>query len=224
MSKTAAAEHLGLIISVPNTIKCKPQPPLKVCGKPKSIVFNFEYLESMMTSGISYQTRQRALACFLEVGKDLEKSINLHCKKIKLFNTTCVTALLCGCECWVISSNMENKINAFAISCYRNMLNLKRLDCVSNERIYHMTNTQPLIKSVRQCQLHFLEHILRIPEEEPCRSYALCVPTQGRRRLGWQRTSYLSYIHRSFLGMQKIVCTQMQLSHQLQIAMLGESL
>ena len=118
--------------------------------------------------------------------------------KIKLFNTTCVTVLLYGCESWVISGDMENKINAFATSCYRIMLNIKRLDCVSNERIYHLTNTQPLINTVRQRQLRFLGHILRMPEEEPCRRYALYVPTHCRRRPGRQRTSYLSYLQKLF--------------------------
>ena len=45
----------------------------------------------------------------------------------KLFNTTCVTILLYGCESWVISQDMENKINAFATSCYRVMLNISAL-------------------------------------------------------------------------------------------------
>ena len=71
------------------------------------------------------------------------------------------------------------------------MLDIKRLDCVSNERIYHLTNTQPLINTVRQRQLRFLGHILRMHEEEPCRRYALYAPTHGRRRPGRQRTSYL---------------------------------
>ena len=33
---------------------------------------------------------------------------------------------------WVISQDMENKINAFATSCYRVMLNIKRIDHVLN--------------------------------------------------------------------------------------------
>ena len=117
--------------------------------------------------------------------------------KMKHFNTTCVTMLLYGCESWVISGDMENKINAFSTSCYWIMLN-KRLDRVSNESIYHLTNTQPLINTVRQRQLRFLGHILRMPEEEPCRRYALYVPTHGRRRPGRQRTSYLSYLQKLF--------------------------
>ena len=39
------------------------------------------------------------------------------------------------------------------------MLNIKFLDCVSNARNHEMTDTQPLINTVRQGQLRFLGHI-----------------------------------------------------------------
>ena len=65
--------------------------------------------------------------------------------KFKLFNTTCVTKLLYGCESWVISQDMENKINAFATSCHRVMLNVKRIDLVLNTTVYSMTKTVPLM-------------------------------------------------------------------------------
>ena len=70
--------------------------------------------------------------------------------------------LLYGCESWVISQDMENKINAFATSCYRVMLNIKRIDHVLNTTVYSMTNTVPLIHLVRHRQLKFLGHILRM--------------------------------------------------------------
>ena len=48
----------------------------------------------------------------------------------------CVTILLYGCESWVLSQNMESKINSFATSCYKIMLDVKRKDHVSNTVIY----------------------------------------------------------------------------------------
>ena len=116
--------------------------------------------------------------------------------KVKLFNTTCVTILLYGCESWVISQDMENKINAFATSCYRVMLNIKRIDHALNTTVYSMTNTVPLIHLVRHRQLKFLGHILRMSKEEPARRYALYIPTIGKRRPGRPRTSYLNYVQR----------------------------
>ena len=89
-----------------------------------------------------------------------------------------------------------NFLNAFAISCYRAMLNIKRIDHVLNTTVYSMTNTVPLIHLVRHRQLKFLGHILRMSKEEPARRYALYIPTIGKRRPGRPRTSYLNYVQR----------------------------
>jgi len=197
-STVTAAEPLGLTINVPKTecmtINCNPQPPLEVYGQPINHVPNFKFIGSMMASCASDLTtmmascasdltRRRALAwtAFWKLEKIWRSTSISIVTKIKLFNTTCVTVLLYGCESWVISNNMENKINAFATSCYRIMLNIKRLDRVSNAQIYEMTSTCPLINTVKQRQLRFLGHILRMPEEELCRIYALYVPTHGKR-------------------------------------------
>ena len=91
---------------------------------------------------------------------------------------------------------MENKINTFATSCYRVMPNIKRIDHVLNTIVYSMINTVPLTHLVRHHQLKFLGHILRMSKEEPARRYALYIPTIGKRRPGWPRTSYLNYVLR----------------------------
>ncbi len=200
---TAAAGDLGLIISVPKTeymtINCNQQlPPLQVYGETINHVANFKYLGSMMASSTSDLLRRKALAwvAFWKL-EHLWRSPTIPiATKIKLFRTTCVTVLLYGCESWVMSKNMENKINAFATSCYRIMLNIKRTDHVSNANIYAITNTEPLVNSVRSRQLRFLGHILRLHEEELRKRYAFYTPPHGKRRPGRQRTSYLSYIQK----------------------------
>ncbi|XP_078617621.1 uncharacterized protein LOC144885572 [Branchiostoma floridae x Branchiostoma japonicum] len=201
LNRTAAAgTQLGLVISVPKTeymtINCSPQPPLEVYGQPIKNVTNFRYLGSMMASSKNDLTRRRALAwtAFWKLQKIWSSTSLPTSTKIKLFNVTCVPVLLYGCESWVLSSDMENKINSFATSCYRIMLNIKRLQRVSNSEIYRVTNTQPLICKVRQRQLRFIGHALRMPLEEPLRTYALYVPSHGKRRPGRQKTNYLTYI------------------------------
>lgn len=198
----AAAEDLGLIISVSKTeymtTNCNPHSSLQIYGDSINHVSDFKYLGSKMASGVSDLRRRKALAwCAFWKLEHLWRSPEICITtKVKLFNTTCVTILLYGCESWVVSQDMECKINAFATSCYRIMLNIKRIDHVPNSSIYVMTNTEPLIHCVRMRQLRFLGHILRLPEEEPARRYALYVPTHGKRRPGRPRTSYFSYIQR----------------------------
>ena len=194
LTKTAAAAaNLGLVISAPKTkymtVNCNPQPALQVYGDSINHVSDFRYLGSMVASGSSDLKRRKSLAwCAFWKLEQLWKSPHIPiATKLKLFNTTCVTILLYGCESWVISQDMENKINAFATSCYRVMLNIKR---------YSMTNTVALIHLVRHRQLKFLGHILRMSKEEPVRRYALYIPTIGKRRPGRPRTPYLNYVQR----------------------------
>ena len=196
----AAAGKLGLIINVPKTEfmtkNCNPHPTLHVYGEPINHVTDFKYLGSKMASAASDLKRRKALAwCAFWKLERLWRSSQLSISiKVKLFHTTCVTILLYGCESWVVSHDMESKINAFATSCYRIMLNIRRRDHVTNNTIYTMTNTKPLIQRLRERQLRFLGHILRMPEEEPARRYALYIPAHGKRRPGRPRTSYLTYI------------------------------
>ena len=205
LTKTAdAAADLGLIISAPKTeymtINCHHQPPLRVYGNPIKHVSDFRYLGSMMASSTNDLKRRKGLAwaAFWKLQR-LWKSPNIPIStKVRLFDTTCVTVLLYGCESWVISKAMEDQINAFGTSCYRIMLNIKRIDRVTNAHIYSLTNTSPLIDRVRVRQLKFLGHILRLPDEELCKLYALYIPTHGKRRRGRQRTLFPRYIQHLF--------------------------
>ena len=119
------------------TVNCNPQPALQVYEDPINHVSDFRYLGSMVASGSSDLKRRKSLAwCAFWKLEQLWKSPHISIStKVKLFNTTCVTILLYGCESWVISQDMENKINAFASSCYRVMLNIKRIDC--NKEIWN---------------------------------------------------------------------------------------
>ena len=69
-----------------------------------------------------------------------------------------------------------------------------RVDRVSNARIYDLTQTAPLVENVRTRQLRFLGHVLRMPDDEPCKEYALYIPPHGKRKPGRQRTLFLRYI------------------------------
>jgi len=195
-----AAADLGLVISAPKTeymvTHCNPQPALQVYGNPINHVTDFRYLGSKMASSISDLKRRMALAwtAFWKLERLWRSQSIPISTKVKLFDITCVTILLYGCESWVISKDMEDKINAFATSCFRIMLNIKRVDRVPNATVYNLTGTTPLIGRVRTRQLKFLGHVLRMNDDEPVREYALYVPSHGGRKPGRPRTLYLKYI------------------------------
>ena len=91
------------------------------------------------------------------------------------------------------------------------MLNIKRINHVLNTTVYSMLNTVPLIHLVSHRQLKFLRHNLRVTKEEPARRYALYIPTIGKRRPGWSRISYLTYVQR-LLGDNEGAMQQQQIA------------
>ena len=65
------------------------------------------------------------------------------------------------------------KLSAFAVSCYRIILNIKRLDSVSNDRIYDVTGISHLLLAVTSRQLKSLGHILPTEKDELANIYPL---------------------------------------------------
>ena len=180
----------------------------------------------MAASGSSDLKRRKSLAwCAFWKLEQLSKSRHIPiATKVKLFDTTCVIIiLLYGCESWVIAQDMENKINAFATSCYKVMLNIKRIDHVLNTTVYSMTNTVPLIHLVRHRQQKFLGHILRMSKEEPARRYALYIPTMAKGDLV-DDIRHTLLMYKDCLGIMKEQCKNTRLPHLLMIVVHGETL
>ena len=137
-----AAADIGLIISASKTeymtINCHPQPRLQVYGNSINHLSDFKYLGSIMESSSSDLKRRKGLAwaAFWNLQR-LWRSPDIPIStKARLFNTTCVTIVFYCCEAWVISRAMEDQINAFGTFWYRIMLNITRLDRISNATIY----------------------------------------------------------------------------------------
>ncbi|GAA6068867.1 uncharacterized protein LOC118408508 [Tachysurus ichikawai] len=65
--------------------------------------------------------------------KDIFRSNNLPIRlKTNMFQAACLPILLYGCESWIITEKLKQSLNSFATNCYRVMLNIKRMDKVSN--------------------------------------------------------------------------------------------
>ena len=107
------------------------------------------------------------------------------------FNT-----LLLFCESWIITEKLKQSLNSFATNCYRVMLNIKRLDRISNAEIYKRIGIDELVLQIQRRQLRFVGHSLRRPENELINKYVLYQPIQrhGKRKPGKSKTLYPEYI------------------------------
>ena len=116
--------------------------------------------------------------------------------KIHIFEAACVSILLYGCESWIINQKVRDSLYSFATNCYRIILGIKRLDKVSNEKVYEMVNRSQLTLQVQQRQLRFVGHSLRRTENDLINKYVLWAPDvrHGSRGRGKPRTLYHQYI------------------------------
>ena len=78
--------------------------------------------------------------------------------KVRLCKASCLSILLYGCEAWTLTQQHKNILDSYATSCYRIMLNIKRLDLVTNEEVYsRVLNQKPLYNDILQRQLSGLD-------------------------------------------------------------------
>ena len=77
-----------------------------------------------------------------------------------------------------------DSLDSFVTSCYRIMLNIKRIDHVTNAEIYKRTYQLPLSDKIKRRQLTWVI-------EEPVRKYALYQPSEqlGSSKQGRKQTS-----------------------------------
>jgi len=141
--------------------------PLVVLEQEVAPVQDFCYLGSITSSPLDDLRRRRCMAW--SVSWKLEtvwcaQSRNLE-TKLSLFDSLVLSAMLYGAETWPISTQMNQLINSFAISAYRIMTGVKRLDKVRNTTVLRSVSRNDLIHTVHDRQLRFVGHMLRkIPD------------------------------------------------------------
>ena len=116
--------------------------------------------------------------------------------KLRIFQSICVPIFLYGCEAWPITIAMTSLINSYATSCYRFILNIKRLDKIPNTVILSTVGKDNLMQTVIQRQLRWLGHTLRLPSSSLVNQYALYQPLHGKRERGRPRLHYKGYIEK----------------------------
>jgi hypothetical protein len=102
-----------------------------------------------------------------------------------------------------MTKQMDIEINGFHTNCLRIILGIKRIDKVTNDEIFSKSSSQPLTHTIRQRQLRYLGHALRMEDSEPAKKFALYEPTHGKRKRGGQSLSFHQYIASILPGEQK---------------------
>ena len=94
--------------------------------------------------------------------------------KIRVFKAACVSILLYGSETWILTYEFTEKLDIFAMTCFRIILGIKQSrGHFTNERLYQRVNQLPIRDMIRERQLKFTRHCIRIITDKPINRFVL---------------------------------------------------
>ena len=139
-------------------------------GQKLGTVNNFKYLGAIVSDeGSKPEVLSRiaqttaAMAKLKPLWRD--KNISLG-SKIKLMRTLAMSIFLYACESWTLTAELERKILALEMRCYRKILNISYVDHVTNQTVRNMVFQaigphDNLLAIVKQRKLKWYGHISR---------------------------------------------------------------
>ena len=115
------------------------QTEIKIKGQRLEEVENFKYLGAIISNeGSKPEILSRiaqttaALSRLKIIWRD--KNISLA-SKVKLMRTRILSTFLYACESWTLTAEIERRIQALEMRCYRRLLNISYKDHVTNEEV-----------------------------------------------------------------------------------------
>ena len=86
--------------------------------------------------------------------------------KVKLMRSLAISIFLCACELWTLTAELEKRIQAFEMRCYRRPLNILHKDHVTNEEVRRKIQAaigeyDELLTLVKKRKLRWFGHVSR---------------------------------------------------------------
>ena len=115
------------------------QREIKIKGQMLEEVENFTYLEAIISNErsnpeILSRISQTTEALFRLKSIWRDKNISLA-SKVKLMRTLILSTFLYAYESWTVTAEIERRIQALEMRCYRRLLNISYKDYVTNEEV-----------------------------------------------------------------------------------------
>ena len=180
-----------------------PDCPLQIEQEPVGKVEQFQYLGSMVTADArcNVEIKRRigiAKTAFRKMGHLLTNShLRLNTRK-RAVKTYVWSTLLYGCETWTVSKEMEKRLEAMEMWCWRRMLKISWVQRRSNLSVLEtIGGRRELMAVVRKRQMKFLGHIIRADGLE---NLAVTGRIAGSRSRGRPRKKYLDKMREAIGG------------------------
>jgi hypothetical protein len=78
--------------------------------------------------------------------------------KIKLFNVYVKSALLYGCQTWLVACEIQRKLQSFVNRCLRYIMKIWWPRVISNEKVWEMTGQININKEIRKHKFGLIGH------------------------------------------------------------------
>ena len=169
------------------------QREIKIKGQRVEEVENFKYLGAIISNEgskpeiISRIAQTTAALCRLNIiWRD--KSISLA-SKVKLMRTLILSTFLYACESWTLIAEIERRIQALEMRCYRRLLNISYKDHLTNEEVRNRIQNaigvhDDLLTMVKKRKLRWYGHTSRSSDMAKT---ILQGTVKGARRRGRQK-------------------------------------
>ena len=167
---------------------------LRIQQEPVKNVKEFQYLGSILTTDARCTTEIKrrigiAKTAFRRMKNLLTNSRLSVQTRVRAIKTYVWSTLLYGCETWIVSREMERRLEAMEMWCWRRMLRVGWVERRSNVSILEsIQERRELLAVVRKRQMTFLGHVMRADGLE---NLAMTGRIAGSRSRGRPRKKYL---------------------------------
>ena len=143
---------------------------ITIDDKKLETVRNFKYLGAITSNGeskpevLSRITQTTAAVTKLKViCNDMNIAIS---SKIKLMRSLVMSIFLYACETWTITADIERRIQALEMRCFRKLLDIQYRDHITNEEVKARVGNaigsyEDLLTSMKRLKLKWYGHVTR---------------------------------------------------------------
>ena len=191
-----SAEKTKLMTNSASPIKRK----ITASGQELEIVTQFKYLGAILSeegSKMEVLARAAQTAASLAKLKPLWRDKNICLQsKLKLLHALVLSIFLYACESWTLTAELQRKIQAVEMRCFRRLLGISYSDHVTNEEVrrmisQHVKHYEDLLTTVKKRKLKWYGHVTRA---SGLSKIILQGTVQGKRRRGRQRKKWADNI------------------------------
>ena len=160
---------------------------------------NFKYLRAIICNEGSKPeilSRIAQTTAALSRSKIIWRDRNISlASKVMLMRTLILSTFLYACESWILTAEIERRIQALEMRCYRRLLNISYKDHLTNEEVCHRIQNavgvyDDLLTMVKKRKLRWHGHISR---SSGMAKTILQGTVKGARRRGRQKQRFLSF-------------------------------